>query len=410
LKENNIERPFKNIYLGDYNFNVYGISDQDTYFSNINDNFEAEFYDFCNLLIKRGSVCIDIGANIGMKSLYLAKHVQEQGQVVAIEAAPTVFDLLLLNIKANNVKNITAINCAIGDFSGYTYFNDNSAYGHIANQGVKVRMQTLSDVVSDLALKKIDFIKIDVEGFEFPILRNSLNLINENKSLVLFEFNSWCQLAFSNINPREFIEWIIKNFSYVYYLSKGSLAFEQIKEEDVLKFLHKNLINDGCVTDILVTNEISRIDAIFKNNVNITRSNMDSNFIEKNLKQFDDLLGAVKAYIMNGLDIADLYPLSLEKTGFLSGSYGGYEKPAPNYNWTDKGGWAGMWSNADFIGVGLVGRFSEINPVIEKYQKKAKEIFFPYPEKYDPKKIKTDTRGQLIMVFQRNFCVYNDMV
>ena len=266
-------------------------------------------------------------------------------------------------------------------------------------------MQTLSDVISDLALKKIDFIKIDVEGFEFPILRNSLNLINEHKSLVLFEFNSWCQLAFSNINPREFIEWIIKNFSYVYYLSKGNLSFEQIrnKEEDVLKFLYNNLINDGCVTDILVTNEISRIDAIFKSNVVITRSNMCSNVIDENLKQFDDLLGAAKAYIMNGLDIAELYPLSLEKTGFLSDSYGGYEKPAPNYNWTAKGGWVGMWGNTDFIGVGLSGRFYEIKPVIEKYQKKAKEIFFPFPEKYDPKNIKSDIKGQLIMVFPKKF-------
>jgi len=63
---------------------------------------------------------------------------------------------------------------------------------------------------------------------------------------------------------------------------------------------------------------------------------------QKNLTQFEDLLKAARCYIQKGLDVKELYPLTAENAGCFDKSYGGYEKPAPNYNWTTQGGWLGM--------------------------------------------------------------------
>ena len=125
---------------------------------------------------------------------------------------------------------------------------------------------------------------------------------------------------------------------------------------------------------------------------------------QKNLTQFADLLKAARCYIQKGLDVKELYPLTAENAGCLDKGYGGYERPAPNYNWTTQGGWLGIWVNEDQIGVGVTGSFEEIKPVIEKYKANAKEIFFPYPTRYDVnQKIEPNTKGQLVMVFEKGF-------
>jgi len=128
--------------------------------------------------------------------------------------------------------------------------------------------------------------------------------------------------------------------------------------------------------------------------------------IKKNLTQFADLLNAAKCYLHKGLDIKELYPLSAENAGCLDKNYGGYKRPAPNHNWTAQGGWLGMWGNPDLIGVGIVGTFEEITPILEKYKNNAKEIFFPYPTRYNVnQKIDPNTKGQLLMIFGKRFVV-----
>jgi FkbM family methyltransferase len=155
-------------------------------------------------LIDEDYVCADVGANLGIKTLLLAQYVPN-GRVIAIEAAPTVAKLLETNIGRSDMKNITIVKTAIGDADGTTRFVDASAYGHIsARGGVEIPIQRLSTLVSDLNLSRLDFVKMDVEGYEFPILRNSIESLNKFRSVILLEFNSWCQVALSDVNPKEF--------------------------------------------------------------------------------------------------------------------------------------------------------------------------------------------------------------
>jgi hypothetical protein len=127
---------------------------------------------------------------------------------------------------------------------------------------------------------------------------------------------------------------------------------------------------------------------------------------QKNLTQFEDLLKAARCYIQKRLDVKELYPLTAENAGCLDKSYDGYKNPLQTITGLTQGGWLGIWGNENQIGVGVTGSFEEVEPVIEKYKANAKEIFFPYPTRYDvTQKIEPNTRGELLMVFEKGFVV-----
>jgi FkbM family methyltransferase len=251
--------PGKDIVLGGHPFKFHGISADDGYFASITSNFESEFCSLCSRLLLPDYVCIDVGANIGIKSLFLSRHCS-RGQVVAIEPAPTVIQCLEANIAANNATNIRVEKTALGDRKGSIRFLEASAWGHVSQNGSEVPITTLVEIIERLKLPRVDFIKIDVEGSEFSIMRSSLDLINRFECLVLVEFNSWTQLDVANVNPREFIEWILASFSHVFMLRRGSSAGDLLEPvTNGRALLYRNMVTDGCITDLLLTNAERRL-------------------------------------------------------------------------------------------------------------------------------------------------------
>ena len=251
----------KLVQLGPHRFVLRGLSENEFYFKLIHDNFEPHFQMFCQQFVDEDAVCIDIGANIGLKTLYLSRHARK-GRVIAVEAAPSIAKCLEANITANVASNVECLQTAVGDRIGSAYFAEASAYGHIASVGTKVPMTTLREIVDRLRLPRVDFIKIDVEGFEFAILKNALDVINDFGALVLMEFNSWCQIAFADVNPKEFLTWIFDHFDYVGVLKHSEDGYdlvERVTKDHLLGVLHDNLVNNRCTTALVVTNALERI-------------------------------------------------------------------------------------------------------------------------------------------------------
>jgi FkbM family methyltransferase len=251
----------KEFVLGGHPFKLRGITADDAYFASMILNHEVDFHALCRRLILPDYVCLDVGANIGFKSLFLSRHCP-LGRVIAIEPAPTVARCLEANVAANGASNVLIEQTAVGDTEGLVNFQDSSAWGHVSQNGIEVPITTLEEIVGRLRLPRVDFIKIDTEGWELPILRNSLDLINRFESLVLVELNSLTQLAVSNTNPRDFIDWILANFSHVFAVSRSAAhgdLLEPISKNDGIVLLQRNLVHDGCVTDLLVTNAERRL-------------------------------------------------------------------------------------------------------------------------------------------------------
>lgn len=250
--------PTKSVRIGKKKFVLAGVSADDPYFASVGDDCEPEFRILCDTLIEPDYVCLDIGANIGIKTLLLSQYVP-RGKVIAVEAAPTVGDLLALNTKG--LSNVTLCRCAITDQDGEVGFSEQSAYGHVAIDGEKVLAKRLSSIVQENGLRRLDFVKIDIEGLEYRVLKDALPLFDAYRSLVLFEFNSWCQAAFGNTNLLEFANWIFKSFTNIYMIRPSRIWPLRRAPDDPLAFLHMNMIEHRCVTDLVVTNAPERLGA-----------------------------------------------------------------------------------------------------------------------------------------------------
>jgi FkbM family methyltransferase len=136
---------------------------------------------FVTQTLKPGGVFLDIGANIGFYSVQASRVAGPEGRVVAIEPDSYNFGLLKQNIRANQVgAPITPLNIALGEDPGVAYlhknplnFGDHRMYGKVADarHTTEVTVKPLDMVVRDLALPQVDLIKMDVQGFEFHVLR-----------------------------------------------------------------------------------------------------------------------------------------------------------------------------------------------------------------------------------------------
>ena len=139
---------------------------------------------------KQGDVVVDVGAHIGFYTLKSAKSVGSSGKVVAIEPDPQNFILLKNNIALNNFNNVIAVNAALSDFVGQKIFycsTDPSLSGFqpsgsqtIVREAIAVNTLTLIELLKDLGIDTVNWLKIDVEGEELKVLKGSMPFLQSS--------------------------------------------------------------------------------------------------------------------------------------------------------------------------------------------------------------------------------------
>ena len=129
-----------------------------------------------------GDTVIDVGANVGCFALLAAKRVGPTGRVIAIEPEARTFEQLRRNIALNDADNVVALRLAIGAQRGsidlYTSAESalfSSIYTQVNRSDVadgtqKVPMITLADLMSEHAIPRCDYLKLDCEGAEHDII------------------------------------------------------------------------------------------------------------------------------------------------------------------------------------------------------------------------------------------------
>jgi FkbM family methyltransferase len=125
----------------------------------------------------RPFVFVDIGANVGLFSLYVAATAPA-ARILAIEPEPGNFARLAFNIAANPEVQITPLQLALGDAEGTAEIVLNArdrggtrlAAAGMRGRGVAVRCRPLLAVVREAGVTAIDALKIDVEGAEDRVL------------------------------------------------------------------------------------------------------------------------------------------------------------------------------------------------------------------------------------------------
>ncbi|MGH9999923.1 MAG: FkbM family methyltransferase, partial [Nitrososphaeraceae archaeon] len=141
-----------------------------------------------NFTPKEGDIVIDVGAHIGPYTLKTSKRVGLNGKVVAIEADPENFNILNRNIQLNKFTNVIALNYAAyskedkiklylltkGEESSYTKYNTvMTDRANSEKKFVEVKANTLDYLLqlSGIKHEDVNWIKIDVEGAEYDVLK-----------------------------------------------------------------------------------------------------------------------------------------------------------------------------------------------------------------------------------------------
>ena len=155
--------------------------------------YEIETLEFLKLHYKHFEHVVDIGTNIGNHMLYYCSQLQAK-KVVCFEPNRFNREVLQKNIELNHLGNtVTVYPYAVGAENGKG-IQTNFTLGNTGmNRVDKIAKEASSDdaidirSLDDFALSKIDFIKIDVEGFETDVLLGAAQTIERCKPVILIE-------------------------------------------------------------------------------------------------------------------------------------------------------------------------------------------------------------------------------
>tara|TARA_Y100001958_G_scaffold133414_1_gene103518 strand:+ start:331 stop:1221 length:891 start_codon:yes stop_codon:yes gene_type:complete len=184
-----------------HNFDIYVCPSHTIGNQIIRDKFyEKEISEIITYFINRGFNFIDMGANIGYHTLLAASNSLKSNKgrnIFAIEPDVELFDILKKNGKKNNFNNITFINKAFGEKLSSKYLNipltPNKGRTSLLPipKSKKSSKKVEIDTIDNVFLNEIKYfnnsyiIKIDVEGYEFPILKGGKEWLKKIPQLAI---------------------------------------------------------------------------------------------------------------------------------------------------------------------------------------------------------------------------------
>ena len=159
--------------------------------------YEKGTLDILKNLLSDGDVFIDIGANIGLMSIFASSLVKNDGKVIAFEPNPDTRQILNENIILNSIGNIEVSSYALGSITENTKIYDrwDSNRGSASlirsegsTEGHDIKVIRLSDYINSNT--KISLIKLDIEGYELEALKGADHILQrKNPPMLIVEFS-----------------------------------------------------------------------------------------------------------------------------------------------------------------------------------------------------------------------------
>jgi len=145
-------------------------------------------------LIEPGQLVIDVGANIGAHTVWMARQVGNTGRVVAFEPQRLIYQTLCANIALNSLTNVDAHCIALGANYGEAQLPELNpeAENNFGGLGIKGHSygETIGVIPLDGAnIRRPSFMKIDVEGCEHDVLMGARRTIEEYQPLLYVEYD-----------------------------------------------------------------------------------------------------------------------------------------------------------------------------------------------------------------------------
>lgn len=188
----------------------YGVGHQlleTAFFDDVEVSFAVKILEIRRRYFGKGVIAVDCGANIGVHTISWARKTTGWAYIYAFEAQERIFYALAGNIALNNCFNATATHAAVAKEDGYIqiptpdYLSpgsfgslelrerpENEFIGQSIDYGAKNLRSVRTIALDSLRLRRLDFLKIDVEGMEVEVLEGAEKTIASHKPVILVEF------------------------------------------------------------------------------------------------------------------------------------------------------------------------------------------------------------------------------
>ena len=183
--------------------------------------YETGTLRFLQSVLKNKGVFLDIGANIGLYSLYVSYYFPEI-KVLSFEPLNSAHAILTENIKLNEFKNIEIFNYALGSKRENLYINEHeyergSSFITTEPTNEEISLFSLDEIYEDITSEKISAIKIDVEGFELEVLKGGENIIfKKHRPIIIIECSDLRN--YYKATKDDIFEYV-SNYEYILYKS-----------------------------------------------------------------------------------------------------------------------------------------------------------------------------------------------
>lgn len=200
-------------------------------FFGLQDNVELKFL---TRLVVRGDVVFDMGGNVGLYTVVLARAVGEQGRVYVFEPVPRNVASIKRNVSLNRMQErVTVTQVAVSDRRGEMdlYFSSvldrsNSGWASLVPDTgrpdrVVVPTIDIDSFIREHGISKVDLIKMDIEGAELSALKGMRNLLSaESAPIIHFEVNPYL-LARANTRAEE-VKQFLAQAGYKLFTHEGA--------------------------------------------------------------------------------------------------------------------------------------------------------------------------------------------
>ncbi len=220
--------------------------------------------------VNKGDIIIDIGANIGYYTVLFADKVGKTGKVIAIEPDPINFEILQKNIKENKLRNVVAVQAAVGSenkkmilYKSEENLGDHKLWKNGAAINKEVFCRKLDDLLKDLGYEKIDLIKVDTQGWEPEVFAGAKRTIEKDLPIIFFEYSP-VSYKLAKLDQIEMMNWLKKLYKKFWWIDEWLYIYKCLEKEKIDKICATNKTG---YADLWVKKEMSLKDRFgqFKN-------------------------------------------------------------------------------------------------------------------------------------------------
>lgn len=152
-------------------------------------------------ILKKGDTCVDIGANLGYFSYFMSKHIGAEGKLISVEPISLFGDIWKNNMKRSKYNNYSLLQIALGEneseikmgipiIDGVLHHGMTKPINGKTDINIlETRVKMMNPNLVFSGIEKIDFIKIDIEGFEYHVISNMTTFLQKHKPIVQSELS-----------------------------------------------------------------------------------------------------------------------------------------------------------------------------------------------------------------------------